>query len=93
MDEDPIRRLHAAVSEVADRREARASWVRAVAVRVRAAQREMDDRLEEAVDRVGEEEFDRLVDEEQARVDAIHDQLKDAAERDLWPRDLYWGGI
>jgi hypothetical protein len=45
------------------------------------------------VDRVSSQEFERLYDEEQAKVDATRLPLKDAAERDLWPRELYWGGI
>ena len=36
---------------------------------------------------------ERLCDVEQAKVDAIRAPLKAAAERDVWPRHLYWGEI
>ena len=53
----------------------------------------MDDRLTAIVNRVSEEEFDRLCDEEQAKVDAIRAQLEEVVESGRWPRHLYWGGI
>lgn len=34
--------------------------------------------------------IERLFEEEQAKVDAIRAPLEAAAERDLWPRHLYW---
>ena len=99
----PLRRRSAA------RREARAAWVKATAARWRAAQRAMDERLDEAVDRLfsapgfpgegdqngggAEAEFERLFDEEDAKVDAFRQPLRDAAERDVWPKHLYWGVI
>ena len=88
-----IRDLLAAVSEMAERRDQRAAWVRKTGKACLEAMREMDDRLGEAVDRVSRQEFDRLYDEEQAKVDAIRLALKDAAERDIWPRGLYFSGI
>ena len=106
---DTIRTLLAAASETAARREARAAWVKATAAQWRAAQRAMDERLDEAVDRLfsapgfpgegdqngggAEAEFERLFDEEEAKVDAFRKPLKDAAERDVWPRELYWGCV
>jgi hypothetical protein len=90
---DQIRNLLAGASEIADRRDQRAAWVRKTGAACRRAMREMDERLGEAVDRVSEADFNRLWDEEQAKVDALRQQLEDAAFRDLWPRELYWGGM
>ena len=90
---DTIRTLLAAASETAARREARAAWVKATAARWRAAQRQMDERLTAIVEQVSEEEFERLFDEEEAKVEAFRKPLKDAAERDLWPRELYFSAI
>jgi hypothetical protein len=88
-----LRNLLASASETAGRREARAAWVRKTCRAWLRAQRAMDKRLRAIVDRVSEEEFNRLFDEEQAKVDAIHQPIKDVAERDMWPRHLYWGGV
>jgi hypothetical protein len=72
---------------------ARTVWVRETVAAMREAQRQMDDRCTEAVGRLSEEEFERLCDEEQAKVDAFRAPLKAAAEHDLWPRELYFGCI
>jgi hypothetical protein len=53
----------------------------------------MDERLTAIVEHVSEEEFERLCDEEEARVEAFRKPLKDAAERDLWPRHFYFNAI
>jgi hypothetical protein len=53
----------------------------------------MDERCDAAVTQLSEEEFERLCDEEEAKVDAFRAPLKQAAERDEWPGHLYWGGI
>ena len=90
---DTIRTLLAAASETAARREARAAWVRATSAQWRAAQRQMDERLTAIVEQVSAAEFERLFDEEEAKVDAFRKPLKDAAERDVWPRELYWGCV
>jgi len=90
---DSVKNLLAGASEIADRREQRGAWVRKTGAACRRAMREMDDRLGEAVDRVSEAEFNRLWDEEQAKVDAIRKQLEDAAYRDLWPKHLYFGAV
>ena len=90
---DTIRTLLAAASESAARREARAAWVKATAARWREAQRQMDERLTAIVEQVSEAEFERLFDEEEAKVDAFRKPLKDAAERDVWPRELHFGQI
>jgi cobalamin biosynthesis protein CobT len=69
---------------------ARVAWTREMVARLRAAQRAMDDRCCEAVERLSEQDFERLCDAEQAKVDAIAALLKAAADRDEWPRELYW---
>jgi hypothetical protein len=88
-----IKNLLAAASETADRREARAAWVRQTCRAWGEAQRAMDDKLTAIVTKVSEEEFDRLFEEEQAKVDAIRQPLTDVQERGLWPRELYWGAV
>lgn len=85
-----IQALLAAAAAPAERRAARAAWARETAAKLREAQRQMDERCDEAVDRLSEEEFERLCDAEEAKVEAFRKPLKDAAERDLWPRALYW---
>jgi hypothetical protein len=47
----------------------------------------------EAVDRLSEEAFERLFQAEEAKVDAIRAQIDAVIERDLWPPELYWGGL
>jgi hypothetical protein len=69
---------------------ARCAWVKEKIAAMAAAQRARDARCDEAADRLSEEEFERLCDEEQAKVDAIRAQLDDVVEHDKWPRDLYW---
>jgi hypothetical protein len=90
---DTIHALLAAASQSAEMRDARGRWARRSVAALRAAQTEMDERCSDAVDRLNEEEFERLCDEEQAKVDAFLKPLKDAAERHLWPRELYFGCI
>ena len=85
--------LLADASKTAKAREARASWVRETAVAWREAQRRMDERCDAALDRLSEEAFERLCDEEEAKIDAFRAPLKAAAERDVWPRELYFWGI
>jgi hypothetical protein len=75
------------------RKSARCAWVTATAAAWRDAQREMDERCGEAVGRLSEEDFERLCDTEQAKVDAARAPLQAAADRDEWPRELYWGGV
>ena len=91
--ERTVHALLAAAHQPIDRAEARAAWVRKTAAALRKAQRRMDERLTAIVGQVSEEEFERLCDEEEAKVDAFRAPLKAAAERDMWPRELYWGGI
>jgi hypothetical protein len=91
--EDSIRKLLASAGRVAECKAARMAWARETAAALRKAQREMDDRCEEAVDRLSEEAFERLCDEEQAKVDALLLPLRAAADHDKWPRELHFGGI
>lgn len=72
---------------------ARVAWVRQTSAALRDAQRQMDERCDAAVERLDEEEFERLCDLEQAKVDAIRAQLQAVIERDGWPRELYFSGI
>ena len=72
---------------------ARTAWVTETLAAWAKAQREMDDRCSEAVERLSEEEFEHLFDAEQAKVSALLDQLRAAADHDRWPKELYWGGI
>jgi hypothetical protein len=90
---DPIRALIAATSETANRRAARAEWVRATAAAWREAQQAMDRRCDAAVFQLSEEEFEALCDEEEAKVEAFRAPLMAVKERDLWPRHLYFGVI
>lgn len=77
----------------AERCLARIAWVSRTAAALRRAQARMDRRCDAAVDKLDEQEFSRLFDAEQARVDAFLNPLRAAADHDHWPRDLYWGGI
>lgn len=71
----------------------RAAWVRETLAALLEAQQAMDDRCGNAVDRVPEDEFNRIFDEEQAKVDAIRAQIDAVIERDEWPKHLHFGGI
>ena len=75
------------------RKAARCAWVKETMSALRQAQRQMDERCTAAVDRLTEEEFERLFDEEQAKVDAIRAPIDAVIERDEWPRHLYFGNI
>ena len=75
------------------RKAARCAWVKETMAALRKVQRQMDDRCMAAVDRLSEEEFERLVEEEQAKVDAIRAPIDAVIERDEWPKELYWGSI
>ena len=70
----------------------RLGWVRGAIAALEEAQRHMDERCGAAVDRVSEEEFNRIFDEEQAKVCAILDQFAAIRERDEWPPEIYFGG-
>jgi hypothetical protein len=72
---------------------ARCAWVERMGEALLAAQRKMDDRCSAIVDEVSEEEFQRIFDEEQAKVDVYRVPLFTAAQRDVWPKELYWGGL
>lgn len=72
---------------------ARVAWVRETIAALREAQRQMDERCGAAVDSVSEEEFERIFDEEQAKVCAILAQLNAVRDHDRWPPHLYFGRI
>jgi hypothetical protein len=72
---------------------ARVAWVRETIAALADAQARMHERCLAAVNRVPEEEFDRIVDEEQAKVCVCLDQLQAVRDHDLWPAHLYFGEI
>jgi hypothetical protein len=72
---------------------ARVGWVRATVDALREAQRQLDKRCDAAVNRVSEKEFQRIFDEEHAKVEAIRADIVAVIERDEWPRDLSFAGI
>jgi hypothetical protein len=88
-----IRALLDECGREAERREARAQWAMKTAAAWHEAMQQMAERCSEAVDRLSEEEFDRLIDAEQAKVDAIYEQLRAVIDKDQWPKELYFGGI
>ena len=61
---------------------ARATWVSETMAALREAQRQMDALCTAIVGRVPEAEFERIFEEEQAKVCAILDQLNAAGEED-----------
>lgn len=71
----------------------RVVWVRETMAAWAEAQRHMDRRCRAAVGRIPDAEFDRIFDEEQAKVAAILDQLHAVRDHDRWPRDLYFGCV
>ena len=72
---------------------ARVAWVRETIEALKEAQRHMDERCLAAVDTVPDDEFERIFEEEQAKVCAILDQLHAVRDQDRWPAELYFGGI
>ena len=60
---------------------------------LREAQRQMDERCDAAVNRVSEKEFQRIFDEEQAKVCALLQQLAAVIEHDRCPDHLYFGSL
>jgi hypothetical protein len=92
-----VRETVAALIEAQRRMDALAQSVRgtdeqgALAQSVRGTD-EQGTRCSAAVDRVSEEEFNRIFDEEQAKVSAILDQFAAIRERDEWPPEVYFGG-
>jgi hypothetical protein len=72
---------------------ARLAWVRETVAALAEAQRRMHERCLAAVNQVPEDEFDRICDEEQAKVDAIRAQIEAVIRGDRWPAALYFGGL
>jgi dissimilatory sulfite reductase (desulfoviridin) alpha/beta subunit len=86
---DKVKALLASASSVPECVEARVAWIKETTDAWGKAQKAMDDRLTEAVMRVSEEEFDRMFDEEQAKVDALREPMMRAYKEDAWPRALH----
>jgi hypothetical protein len=91
--EHTIKALLAGARALAECKSARIAWVKRTAAAWREAHREMEDRCTEAVERLSEEAFERLCDAEEAKVEAIHAQLRAVIDKDMWPRELYFSGI
>src|SRR6476469_7165653 len=90
---DPLKALLARVAPIPDCRDARIAWTRETGAALRKAQRAMDERLGDAVTRLSATEFERLFDEEQAKVDALLTPMQRVAEEDRWPRHLHVSGL
>ena len=88
-----VQSLLALASLPAERIEARAAWARATCAALRQAQRNMDASCDAAIRGLSGEAFERLCAAEQAKVDAIRAQIDDVIERDVWPRELYFGCV
>ena len=91
--ERTIRALFADASKTAECQAARIAWARRTSAAWLKAHHEMDDRLGEAVEQLSEEEFERMCDAEEAKVDAMMAQLRAAIDEDKWPPELYFSGI
>ena len=76
--ETTIRALLADCGREAERKSARIAWAKATAAEWHEAMTQRDERCTEAVERLSEEEFERLFETEQAKVDAIYAQLPHA---------------
>jgi hypothetical protein len=72
---------------------ARVAWVSETMAAWGEAQRRMDERCRAVAELVSEDEFNRIFDEEQAKVDAIRAQIEAVIRGDRWPPALYFGGI
>jgi hypothetical protein len=75
------------------RKAARAAWTLEILHKWQEAQRAIDERCGEAVERLGSAAFNRLFEAEQAKVDAIRAEIDAVRDRELWPKHLYWGCI
>lgn len=88
-----VKALLAGASAVADCKAARVAWVKATTAAWGEAQERMDERLTAAVEKVSTEEFDRMFEEEDAKVELHRGPVKLAWDRDVWPRELHARGI
>jgi hypothetical protein len=91
--EETIAMLRGGADGIVARRAARVSWAKAATFRWADAMKEMDRRCGEAAETLDEEAFERLLDEEQAKVDAIRAEIDAVIHHDKWPRELYFGCI
>jgi hypothetical protein len=69
---------------------ARVAWMGETLAAWGEAQRQMHERCKASVDRVSEDEFNRIFDEEQAKVDAIRARIDAVVEHNRWPPELHW---
>ena len=75
------------------RKAARVAWCMATLARWRAALDHQMKHCMDSVEKLDDEAFERLCDEEQAKVDAIRAELDAVIEHDRWPAHLYWTAI
>lgn len=90
---DKVKALLASAASIPECVAARVAWINRTTEAWSEAQRRMDDRLGEAVDRVTAQEFDRMFDEEQAKVDVLREPMMRAHRKDQWPRALHVRGM
>ncbi|HVM21763.1 MAG TPA: hypothetical protein VM308_00485 [Sphingomicrobium sp.] len=69
---------------------ARTAWATEMIDKWYQAMLHMDEVCGEAVTRLSEDEFNRLFDEEEAKVAALRAQIDAVIERDEWPPHLHW---
>ena len=88
-----VKALLAEARRPVERAAARREWAERTTEAWHQAMRQMTDRCTEAVERLSEEEFDKLYEAEQAKVDALWAQLRAVVDKDMWPRELYFGCV
>jgi hypothetical protein len=72
---------------------ARCAWALGLVEKWYQAMCHRDEVCTAAVERLSEEEFNRLFDREEAKVEALRAEIDAVIERDEWPLEMYFGGI
>ena len=75
------------------RKAARVQWCTEMLEKWWKALQHQNERCMAAVNELSEEAFERLCDEEQAKVDAIRAEIDAVIEHDRWPPHLHFSGI
>ena len=91
-----LRALLAADEPADPHKAARWRWLHLTAARWQEATRRCNAAWGELVKDIPEDEIDEVElpePPEQAEVDALWGQLNDVIQKDLWPREMYFGGI
>lgn len=73
-----------------NRVKARCTWAMDLVERWYQAMLHRDEVCCAAVDKISEEEFNRLFEAEEAKVIALRAEIDAVIERDEWPRNLHW---